>query len=256
MKLQGKVAIVTGASRGMGKEIALGLHREGATIVVASRKADALAEVVNEIKEDDGQAVAIPTHTGYAEQCQQLVEKTVEAFGRVDILVNNAATNPHFGPLLTSEASHWEKIIDVNLMGYYWVSKFAIEAMQKNNEGKGRGKIINLASVTGFNPGPMMGIYSISKAAVIMLTRVLAMELGADNIQVNAIAPGIIKTRFAQALWDNEELSKRYTDRTPAGRIGEPEEVVEAAIYLASSGSDYMTGQTLVLDGGNGIVGF
>lgn len=256
MKLNGKVAVITGASRGMGKEIALGFHREGAKVVLASRKQETLEEVVTEIRDDDGTALAVPTHTGDAEQCQHLIERTLAEFGRVDILVNNAATNPHFGPILTAEASHWQKIIEVNLLGYFWMAKFAAEAMQKNNEGKGRGKIINMASLAGINPGPLMGVYSVSKAGVIMLTKTLAMELASWNIQVNAIAPGIIKTKFAEALWSSEELSKKYTDRTPAGRIAEPEEVVDATIYLASAGSDYMTGQVLILDGGNSIVGF
>ncbi|KAB2856016.1 MAG: SDR family oxidoreductase, partial [Anaerolineae bacterium] len=191
-------------------------------------------------------------HTGDESQCKRLIERTVAEYGRVDVLVNNAATNPHFGPIMTAEASHWQKIIEVNLLGYFYLCKYAADAMEKT----GGGKIVNMASVAGINPAPMMGVYSVSKAAVIMLTKSLAMELGANNIQVNAIAPGIIKTKFAAALWSDADISKRYTDRTPAGRIGETEDVVEAAIYLASAGSSYMTGQILVLDGGNSITGF
>lgn len=255
MKLYGKVAVITGASRGIGRAIALGFHRNGATVVLASRKSEGLEEVATEIREDDGQVLVMPTHTGNPEQCKALIDKTVETYGRIDVLVNNAATNPHFGPILTAEASHWQKILEVNLLGYFWLAKYAAEAMQKNNEGKGSGKIINVASVVGLRPAPMMGIYGISKAGVIMLTQVLAMELGGFNIQVNALAPGIIKTKFAEAIWGNEELHKRYTDRTPAGRIGEPEDIVEAAVYLASEDSNYMTGQVIVLDGGNSVVG-
>ncbi|MBZ0317588.1 MAG: SDR family oxidoreductase [Anaerolineae bacterium] len=252
MRLENKIAVITGASRGIGEAIALGYVREGATVVIASRKQEGLDEVAATLRATGGQVLTIATHTGDESQCKRLIERTVEEYGRVDILVNNAATNPHFGPIMTAEASHWQKIIEVNLLGYFYLCKHAAEAMGKT----GGGKIVNMASVAGINPAPMMGVYSVSKAAVIMLTKSLAMELGANNIQVNAIAPGIIKTKFAAALWSDPNTSKRYTDRTPAGRIGETEDVVEAAVYLASAGSNYMTGQVLVLDGGNSITGF
>lgn len=252
MLLKDKVAIVTGASQGIGKEIALGFVREGAKVVIASRKQDGLDAVVNEIEQMGGTALALPTHTGITEQCQQLIQKTVDTFGRVDILVNNAATNPHFGPVMTSEASHWQKIFEVNVMGYFMLSKFAAEIMQKN----GGGKIINMASVAGLTPGPMMGVYSVSKAAVIMITKVMAQELGGYNIQVNAIAPGIIRTKFAEALWTNDDISKMFLERTPAGRFGEVEDLVGAALYLASEQSKYHTGDVLVIDGGNSTMGF
>lgn len=252
MRLENKIAVITGASRGIGEAIALGFVREGATVVIASRKQEGLDEVATTLKNAGGKVLTIATHTGDESQCKRLIEKTVEEYGRIDILVNNAATNPHFGPLITAEASHWQKIFEVNLLGYFYLCKYAAEAMTTS----GGGKIINMASVTGLNPGPMMGVYSVSKAAVIMMTKSLAMELGGNNIQVNAIAPGIIKTKFASALWGDPNLSKRYTDRTPAGRIGEPEDIVEATIYLASAGSNYMTGEVLVLDGGNNVSGF
>lgn len=252
MQLADKVAVITGASRGIGLSIALAYAREGATVVIASRKQDVLESVLPEIESIGGKCAAFATNTGYADQCKTLIDQTIATFGRVDILVNNAATNPHFGPVMTSEASHWQKIIDVNLMGYFWMSKFAAEFMQEH----GGGKIINMASVAGISPGPMMGVYSVSKAAVIMMTKVLAQELGGFNIQVNAIAPGIIKTRFAEALWSNPSLSKAYTDRTPAGRVGEPEEIAGAAVYLASSQSSYHNGDVLILDGGNSTMGF
>jgi NAD(P)-dependent dehydrogenase (short-subunit alcohol dehydrogenase family) len=251
-RLANKVAVITGASRGIGEAIALGFVREGAKLVIASRKQDALDEVASTLQSAGGTALALATHTGDEAQCKRLIEQTVAEFGRVDILVNNAATNPHFGPLLMAEASHWQKIFEVNVLGYFFCSKYAAEVMTAS----GGGKIINMASVAGFEPGPMMGVYSTSKAAVIMLTKALAMELGAANIQVNAIAPGIVKTRFAAALWSNLEVAKRYTDRTPAGRIAEPEDIVGAAVYLASGDSNYMTGQVLVLDGGNSVMGF
>lgn len=252
MLLENKVAIITGASRGIGESIALAYAAEGATIVAASRKMENLSALVDSIIAQGGKAIAIPTHTGDAEQCRALVTHAIETFGQVDILVNNAATNPHFGPVLSAEASHWQKIFDVNVMGYFWLSKFAAENMQQH----GGGKIINMASVAGISPGPMMGVYSVSKAAVFMLTQTLAQELGPYNIQVNAIAPGIIKTKFAEALWSNPALNKQYTDRTPLGRIGEPDDIVGAAVYLASDYSRYHSGDVLILDGGNSTMGF
>lgn len=252
MRLADKIALVTGSSRGIGKSIALAFAKEGATVILASRKQDQLDSVAQKIRELGAEVRAIATNTGYQEQCQALVAEVVKEFGRVDILVNNAATNPHFGSIMDAEDWQWEKTINVNVMGYYWMSKYAAQAMQE----MGGGKIINMASVAGISPGPFMGIYSVTKAAVIMLTKVLAQELGASNIQVNAIAPGIIKTQFAQALWDNPALSKAYIDRTPAGRIGEPDEIAGAALYLASNESSYQSGDVLVIDGGNGTMGF
>lgn len=252
MLLENKVAIITGASRGIGEAIALAYAAQGATVIAASRKMENLAPIVDAITAQGGKALAIPTHTGDPDQCHALIARTIEAFGRVDILVNNAAANPHFGPVLSAEATHWQKIVEVNIMGYFWLSKFAAEDMQQH----GGGKIINMASVAGIAPGPFMGIYSISKAAILMMTQVLAQELGPYNIQVNAIAPGIIKTKFAEVLWSNPTLNKQYTDRTPLGRIGEPDDLVGAAVYLASDLSRYHTGDVLVLDGGNSTMGF
>lgn len=252
MRLDGKVAVVTGASRGIGEAIARRFAQEGARVVLASRKQDALDEVAASIAGDGGQALPLATHTGEQEQCQALIQQTLDAWGQVDILVNNAATNPHFGPLLTAETSQWQKIFEVNVMGYYWLSRYAAEVMGDN----GGGKIVNMASIAGLQPAPMMGIYSVSKAAVIMLTRALAHELGAANIQVNAIAPGIIKTKFASALWGDPTLSERYTANTPAGRIGKPEDVVETALFLAGEGANYMTGEVLVIDGGHSLSAF
>lgn len=247
MRLKDKVAIVTGASRGIGESIAKGYAREGASVVIASRKQDALDALLPEIQAFGGEVRAFATHTGDLTQCQALINKTVAEFGKVDILVNNAATNPQFGPMMDSEPSQWQKIYEVNVMGYFYLCKYAADVMRQRQNG---GKLINVASVLGLQPHFTMGIYSVSKAAVIAMTQALAQELAPDNIQVNAIAPGIIKTKFAEALWSNEQVHQRLIDNTPAGRIGAPEELVEAAVYLASDGSSYMTGQVMVVDGG------
>jgi NAD(P)-dependent dehydrogenase (short-subunit alcohol dehydrogenase family) len=188
----------------------------------------------------------VAAHAGQPEAAQALVAAAVTEFGRLDVVVNNAATNPHFGPLLASEPSQWDKILEVNVKGYFWLAQAAARQMQAG----GGGKIVNMASVAGIEPGPMMGIYSISKAAVIMMTKVLAVELAADNIQVNAIAPGFVKTRFSAALWQNPMLSDRIQQKTPAGRMAEPDELAGVALYLASPASSFTTGAIFTVDGG------
>src|SRR5258707_6089281 len=188
--LQGKIAIITGASRGIGEAIAHTYARAGAKVVLASRKIDGLAAVASAIKDEGGDATAIAAHMGDQNAIRQLVEQTVAAYGGVDIVVNNAATNPHFGPLLTSEESMWDKTLDVNLRGYFRLIREAVPQMIA----RGGGKIINVASVAGLQPQPGMALYGITKAAVIMLTKSLAVELAPHNIQINAIAPGFIKT--------------------------------------------------------------
>jgi len=244
--LTGKVAIVTGASRGIGQSIAEQYAKAGAKVVLASRKQESLEEVAAQIKEQGGEAIAIAAHTGKKETLTELVQKTVEAFGRVDVLVNNAATNPHFGPMLEAEDSLWQKTIEVNIMGNVWLCQQVVPVMREH----GGGSIINVASVNGIRPGTMQGIYSMTKAAVISLTKTLAMELGADGIRVNAIAPGLIQTKFAQVLWENEAMLKSVQDRTPLGRIGQPEDIASLALWLASDASSFATGETYVVDGG------
>lgn len=246
--LTGKVAIVTGASRGIGRSIAETYADAGAKVALASRKQEALDEVADEIVGRGGQALAAAAHNGDKAALRALVERTLEHFGRLDILVNNAATNPHFGALLEADDSYWRKTIEVNLLGNVWLSQAAVKAMRAG----GGGKIINVASIVGLNPGIYQGIYSITKAGVISLTKTLAVELGHDNIQVNAIAPGLIKTRFARTLWGNDDLLQPVLARTPAQRIGEPQDIAGIALYLASAASDYMTGEVIVVDGGFG----
>lgn len=244
--LTGKVAIVTGASRGIGHSIAEHYAKAGAKVVLASRKQESLDEVAANIKAQGGEALAIAAHTGKKETLTELVQKTVEAYGRVDVLVNNAATNPHFGPMLEAEDSLWMKTIEVNIMGNIWLCQQVVPVMREN----GGGGIINIASVNGIRPGTMQGIYSMTKAAVISLTKTLAMELGVDGIRVNAIAPGLIQTKFAQVLWENESLLNSVQDRTPLGRIGQPEDIASLALWLASDASSFATGETYVVDGG------
>jgi NAD(P)-dependent dehydrogenase (short-subunit alcohol dehydrogenase family) len=246
--LTGKVASVTGASRGIGEAIAWTYVRAGASVVISSRKLENIGPVADSINtEFPGRAIGIAAHAGQREDSQAIVEQAVKQFGRLDIAVNNAATNPHFGPMLTSEPSHWDKIMEVNVKGYFWLCQAAALHMQKQGEG---GKIINVASIAGLAPGAFMGIYSVSKAAVLMITKSLATELGADNIQVNAIAPGFIKTKFSRALWDNPSIHAGIIDRTPAGRMAEPEELTGIALFLGSTASDFTTGAVFTIDGG------
>jgi NAD(P)-dependent dehydrogenase (short-subunit alcohol dehydrogenase family) len=248
VNLQDKVAIVTGASRGIGAAIAHAFVAAGAQVVISSRKMANLQPVEAEINAAfPGRVLAVQAHAGRGEETQNLVEQTVRHFGRVDIAVNNAATNPHFGPLLAASPEQWDKILAVNVKGYFWLCQAAAQQMQKQGTG---GKLINIASIAGLKPGAMMGVYSVSKAAVIMMTRVLAVELGGDNIQVNAVAPGFIKTRFSAALWQNPALANEIIQRTPAGRIAEPDAITGIATYLASPASDFTTGEVFTVDGG------
>ena len=245
----GKVALITGASRGIGRAIGLRFAQAGAKVVVSSRKLENVQAVADEITAAGGEALAIQAHVGRPDDVAALVARTVETFGRVDVAVNNAATNPHFGPLLSADEGQWDKILDTNAKGMFRVCKAVVPHM----EAQGGGKIINLASVAGQRPSPGMGVYGISKAAVIMLTQVLALELGHANIQVNAIAPGVIKTRFSRVLWQTEQVAGPILAHLPLGRFGEPEEVAGLALYLASPASDYVTGAVFVVDGGMNV---
>ncbi|HRQ36636.1 MAG TPA: glucose 1-dehydrogenase [Chloroflexota bacterium] len=247
--LTGKVALITGASRGIGQAIAEAYAAAGANLVLASRKQAGVDEVAAIINSQGGKAIAIAAHTGEQTAVDALIQQATDAFGGIDILVNNAATNPHFGPIMTAEESHWDKILDVNVKGYFRVAKACALIMQQ----RGGGKIINMASIAGKKPQPGMGIYCVSKAAVIMLTEVLAAELAYANIQVNAIAPGFIKTRFSQAIWGNEQIYDMTMQTIPQKRIAEPEELTGIALYLASAASSFTTGSTFLIDGGQFI---
>jgi NAD(P)-dependent dehydrogenase (short-subunit alcohol dehydrogenase family) len=206
------------------------LAQAGARVMLCSRKIEGVQPVADSINAAGGTALAMACHTGQRAQVQALVERTVAEWGRLDIVVNNAATNPHFGPMIDSEESQWDKTYEVNVKGYFWLAQAAVPHMER----VGGGSIINVASVAGLHPGTAMGIYSVSKAAVIAMTKQLAQELGHRNIRVNAIAPGVIKTRFSSALWGNEQIHETVVGNTPLGRIGTPDEVTGAVLYLAS----------------------
>jgi NAD(P)-dependent dehydrogenase (short-subunit alcohol dehydrogenase family) len=244
--LSNKVALITGASRGIGQAIAEGYAEAGAKVVLASRKQADLDTVAERIRAAGGEVLAMAAHTGNSEAIAAVVQSAISTYGGIDIVVNNAATNPHFGPILTAEESHWDKILDVNVKGYFRVVKACIESMTL----RGGGKIINMASVAGLEPQPMMGVYSVSKAAVLMLTKVLAVELAPFNIQVNAIAPGFIKTKFSAALWQNPQINDAILKLIPQKRMAEPSEIVGLAVYLASSASSFVTGSIFGIDGG------
>lgn len=249
--LNGKVALVTGASRGIGLAIAEALALAGAKVVLSSRKQEGLDKAAEQIGEKGGEVLPIAAHTGSSDAVTSVVNQTVDLWGGVDIVVNNAATNPHFGHIMTAEESHWDKILDVNVKGYFRVVKACVPIMKE----RGGGSVINMASVAGKEPQPMMGVYSVSKAAVIMLTEVLAAELAQDNIRVNAIAPGFVKTSFSRALWQNEGIYDSVVKAIPQRRMAEPDEIAGMALYLASSASSFTTGATFVVDGGQLVGG-
>jgi NAD(P)-dependent dehydrogenase (short-subunit alcohol dehydrogenase family) len=244
--LKDKVAIITGASRGIGLAIAQAYAASGAKLVLASRKQAGLDEAAELIRAAGGEVLAVAAHTGDPQAVTSLVARAVEAVGGVDILVNNAGTNPHFGPILSSEDSHWQKTIEVNLLGYFHM----VQACVENMKSRGGGKIINVASVAGIHPQPGMGLYSVSKAGVLMLTRVLAAELAESNIQVNAIAPGFIKTKFSSVLWQTPEIYETVIKEIPQQRMAEAGELAGIAVYLASPASSFTTGAVFVVDGG------
>ncbi len=242
--IAGKVAIITGASRGIGATIAATLAQAGAIVVLASRKPDRLEQVAARIRADGGEAVAMVCHAGHRDEVQRLVAATVAGFGRVDIAINNAATNVHRGSILETDEAMWDKMLQVNLKGYFWLA----QAVMPYFRTQGYGKLVNIASIGGLTPGPYAGLYSITKAGVISLTQALAQEVGSENIQVNAIAPGLTQTEFSQPLWEDERI--RQTIFARSGRYGAPQDVANAALFLASPASDYINGTVLVVDGG------
>lgn len=247
--LTGKVALITGSSRGIGKSIAECMVKQGAKVVISSRKADACTAVAEEIKAAGGEAVAIPCNIGRKEELQALVDGTRKAFGRIDILVCNAATNPVFGPMTEVSDEAYDKIMDTNVKGAFWLCNMVLPEMAE----RGDGAVILISSIASMYGNRKLGIYGISKAAEQQLVRNLAVEWGPKNIRVNAIAPGLIRTDFARALWEDDKRRKIMETVTPLQRIGEPEDIGWLATYLASDGARFVTGQTIVADGGRTI---
>jgi NAD(P)-dependent dehydrogenase (short-subunit alcohol dehydrogenase family) len=246
LDLNNKTAIVSGGSKGIGKAIAMKLAQAGANVVICSRKKENLDSAVNEAVSNGLTLIPIECNTSNKESIQSVVDYTIEKFDKVDVLVNNAAANPYYGPILNSEDSHWDKIFDVNVKGYFNFAKACSETMIANNSGK----IINVASIAAKTPLEGLGVYNISKAAVVMLTKVLAKELGEHNIQVNTLAPGLIKTDFSKALWENEDTYNKIVKSIPQGKMGSPDDISGMALYLASEASDFVTGSIFTVDGG------
>ena len=249
--LSGKVAIVTGSSRGIGLAIAAALAEHGAKVVISSRKQDACDEVAHAInaQHGEGTAIAVAASISDKEALQNLVDETRRQFGRIDVLVCNAASNPYYGPMAGISDDQFRKILDNNVIANHWlISMVAPEMLER-----GEGSIVIVSSIGGLTSSTVIGAYNISKAADFQLARNLAAEFGPKGVRVNCIAPGLIKTDFARALWENPDTLKAVTRATPLRRIGEPHEIAGAAVFLASPASTFMTGQTRVVDGGSMI---
>lgn len=245
--LTGKVAVITGSSRGIGKAIAERMAQHGAKVTISSRKAGPCEEVAAEINaKHPGAAIAVPANISSKEDLQRLVDETRKAFGKVDIVVCNAASNPYYGPMAGIEDDQFRKILENNVIANHWLISMCIPEMKE----RGAGSIIIVSSIGGLRGSPVIGAYNVSKAADFQLARNLAHEYGPHGIRVNCIAPGLVKTDFAKALWSNPETLRRATDPVPLRRIGEPDEIAGAAVYLASDAGSFMTGQALVVDGG------
>jgi NAD(P)-dependent dehydrogenase (short-subunit alcohol dehydrogenase family) len=244
--LSGRVALVTGGSRGIGRAIALLLARHGATVAVASRKTDACESVAGEIRAAGGRASAHGCNIGDPSQVTATVQDVEAAHGRIDILVNNAATNPYYGPAIDMDLGAWQKTVDVNIRGYFWTSIEAARRMQH----AGRGAIVNVASVNAFRPMDGQACYSLTKAAIVNMTQGLAKEWARLGIRVNALVPGVVETRFAAAIHENARLRAAVERQVPMGRVAQPEEMAGAALYLVSDAASYTTGSCLTADGG------
>jgi len=249
--LSNKVAIVTGSSRGIGKAIAMHMALHGARVVISSRKAESCAAVVAEIAAAGGTAFAHPAHVGHKEELEALVDATIARWGRIDILVCNAATNPHFGPSISIKDEALEKVIHTNLYSNIWLCNLVLPGMAERSEGV----VIIISSVAGFSGTSLLGAYALSKAADMQLARNLAVEWGPRNVRVNCIAPGVIRTHFAKALWADPQREAALARRYPLRRIGEPEDVAGIAVMLAARAGSFITGQSIVVDGGGLISG-
>lgn len=247
--LKGKIAIVTGSSRGIGRSIAENMARAGARVVINSRKQAACEEVAAAIRGEGGEAMAIAGSLGYQDQLETMVQKTFEAWGKVDILVCNAAINPYYGPLTEVSNDLFDKMMRCNVRDNLYLCKLVLPGMAERKDGA----IIVISSVGGLRGNSVLGAYGITKAADMALVRNLAVEWGKNNIRVNCIAPGLVKTDFARALWENPEMRNHLEKMTPLGRIGEPDDIGLLATFLASKGGAFITGETIVADGGMSI---
>lgn len=244
--LNGKVALITGASKGIGEAIARYFAASGAAVVINSRKQEELDKVAQSIQETGGKCIGIAGNAGDIDACKILINKTVELYGGIDILVNNAASNPVFGPVVNSEEWAFDKIMNVNVKAPFELGKLVHPIMKE----RGGGSVINISSIAGITPDPGLGLYSVSKAALNMLTKVTAKEWGADGIRVNAICPGLIKTKFSEALWQDEKWLNRFVKMAPISRMGTVDEIAALALFLAAPASGYCTGTLFTADGG------
>ncbi|MDN5565267.1 MAG: SDR family oxidoreductase [Psychrobacter sp.] len=244
--LTGKIALVTGASRGIGESIARLLATRGAHVIVSSRKIDACQAVADSIVADGGKASAFACHVGEMDQIEAIFAYIKDSFGRIDILVNNAAANPYYGHILDTDVAAFDKTVDVNIRGYFFMSTTAGQMMRE----QGGGVILNTASVNGIVAGDKQGIYSITKAAVISMTKAFAKECGPLNIRVNALLPGLTDTKFASALTSNDKVLNMALHAIPLGRVANPDEMAGTVLYLVSDASSYTTGACIIVDGG------
>lgn len=246
--LQGKVAVITGSSRGIGRAIAERMAEQGAKVVISSRKLEPCTQVADAINAARGErsAIAVPANISSKDDLKNLVDVTISAFGKIDILVCNAASNPYYGPMAGIQDDQFRKILENNVIANHWLIQFVAPQMIERKDGA----IIIVSSIGGLRGSPIIGAYNISKAADFQLARNLAVEYGEHNVRVNCIAPGLIKTDFARALWENPDTLQRATSTTPLRRIGQPDEIAGAAVFLASAAGSFMTGQSIVIDGG------
>ncbi len=245
-QLEGKIALVTGASKGIGEAMARALAEFGARVVLSSRKQEAVEAVAATFKADGLAATAVAANMGNLQEIHHLIDKTMETYAGLDIIVNNAAANPVFGPIQETGERAFDKIINVNLKGPFELCKKAYPILKQ----RGGGSIINISSIGGITPEQFIGIYSVSKAAMISLTQAMAQEWGKDNIRVNAVCPGLVKTRFSEALWRNEKILNRFLEKIPLQRAGHPDDIAGLAVFLASDAAAWCTGGVYVMDGG------
>ncbi|HJS84380.1 MAG TPA: glucose 1-dehydrogenase [Acetobacteraceae bacterium] len=244
--LTGKVAVITGSSRGIGRAIAERMAEHGAKVVVSSRKADACEQVALGIRDKGGEATVIPCHIARKEELQRLVDQTKALWGGIDILVCNAAVNPYLGPATGVTDEVYERVMGANVRSNFWLCNMVLPGMAE----RGGGSVIIISSIGGLRGSAHLGLYGISKAADMQLARNIAVEWGPSNVRANAIAPGLVRTDFARALWEDPELYRKRTKGTPLQRIGEPDEIAGAAVFLAAKAGSFLTGQTIVIDGG------